>query len=183
MTEQSARVGRFGTAARLFSLVDDLPKDKQLILLKQLLGDRIAVHLCKLVLDLPDEQQSRLLEQMLDFPFGEAAVTTLTLDESETFIRRIPRTSCRLHAVCVLDATTCDGVITDISTVGLFLKVGRSFSAGKPIRISCRLPGLERPLILNGEILRSDPPGMAVRLNSLTPEQEKAILSFIADHP
>jgi len=179
MAEEAARVGRFSTTARLFSLVDELPKDKQLILLKQLLGDRITIHLYKLVLEMPEELQSRLLEQMLDFPFSEAAVTTLTLDENETFIRQMQRTSCRLHAVCVLDATTCDGIITDISTVGLFIKTGRSFSAGKPIRISCRLPGLGRPLILNGEVLRSEPSGIAVRLISLTPEQDQAIRDFI----
>jgi hypothetical protein len=183
MDELTARLEGFSTTARLFSLVDDLPKDQQLILLKQLLGDRITIHLCKLVLDMPEEQQFRLLEQLLDSPFSEAAVTTLMLDENENSIRQMKRTACRLHAVCVLDGTTCEGIITDISTVGMFIKTGRSFGAGKPIRVSCRLPGVERPLIVKGEILRNEPPGIGIRIKGLTDEQEKAILAFIAGHP
>jgi hypothetical protein len=179
MEEMAARLGRFSTTARLFTLVDELPRDKQLILLKQLLGDRITTHLYKLVLEMPDEQQTRLLEQMLDFPFSDAAVTTLTLDDDEALIRQMQRTSCRLRAVCVLDANTFDGIITDISTVGMFIKTERSFPPGKPIRISCRLPGLERPLILNGEILRSEPSGIGIRLKSLPADQDRAIRAFI----
>ncbi|MCU0601311.1 MAG: PilZ domain-containing protein [Desulfobacterales bacterium] len=179
MEEMAARLGRFSTTARLFTLVDELPRDQQLILLKQLLGDRITTHLFKLVLEMPEEQQVRLMEQMLDFPFSDAVVTTLTLDDDDALIRQMQRTSCRLRAVCVLDANTFDGVITDISTFGMFIKTDRSFPAGKPIRISCRLPGRERPLIINGEILRSEPSGIGIRLKSLPADQEKAILAFI----
>jgi hypothetical protein len=116
---------------------------------------------------------------MLDFPFSEAPVTTLTLDDEEALIRQMQRTSCRLRAVCVIDANTFDGVITDISTVGMFVRTDRSYPVGKPIRVSCRLPGLERPLILKGEILRSEPAGIGIRLISLPADQEKAIYSFI----
>jgi len=179
MDEMAARLGPFSTTARLFTLVDELPRDKQLILLKQLLGDRITTHLFKLVLEMPEEQQVRLMEQMLDFPFSEAAVTTLTLDDEEALIRQEQRASCRLRAVCVIDANTFDGIITDISTVGMFIKTERSYPAGKPIRVSCRLPGLERPLILKGEILRSEPAGIGIRLKSLSADQEKAICAFI----
>jgi hypothetical protein len=160
MEEMAARLGRFSTTGRLFTLVDELPRDKQLILLKQLLGDRITTHLFKLVMEMSEEQQTRLLEQMLDFPFSEAMVTTLTLDDDDALIRQMQRTSCRLRAVCVI-------------------KTERSYPPGKPIRISCRLPGLERPLILNGEILRNEPAGIGIRLKSLPADQEKAILAFI----
>jgi hypothetical protein len=61
----------------------------------------------------------------------------------------------------------------------MFIKTERSYPPGKPIRISCRLPGLERPLILNGEILRNEPAGIGIRLKSLPADQEKAILAFI----
>jgi hypothetical protein len=179
MDEIAPRLERFGTMARLFALVDELPRDKQLILLKQLLGDRITTHLYQLVLDLPDEQQQRMLEQLAELPFGETPVTTLNLDDEET-IRQIQRKSCRLRAVCVLDANTFDGVITDISTVGMFIKTERSFPVGKPIRVSCRLPGLEKALILKGVILRIEPSGIGIRLKDLTPDQDKAIRAFIA---
>lgn len=179
MDEMAPRLGRFSTTARLFALVDELPRDKQLILLKQLLGDRITTHLFQLVLDMPEEQQQRMLEQLVEFPFGEGPVTTLNLDEDET-IRQIQRKSCRLRAVCVLDASTFDGIITDISSIGMFIKTERSFPIGKPIRISCRLPGLEKALILRGEILRIEPSGIGIRLKDLTADQDKAIRAFIA---
>ena len=179
MDEMAPRLGRFGTTARLFALVDELPRDKQLILLKQLLGDRITTHLYQLVLDMPEEQQQRMLEQLVELPFGETPVTTLNLDDDET-IRQIQRKSCRLRAVCVLDANTFDGVITDISSVGMFIKTERSFPIGKPIRVSCRLPGLERALILKGDILRIEPSGIGIRLKDLTADQDKAIRAFIA---
>jgi hypothetical protein len=180
MDEMAPPLGRFGTTARLFALVDDLPRDKQLILLKQLLGDRITTHIYQLVLEIPEEQQLRMLEQLLELPFGEAPVTTLNLDEDETLIRQIQRKSCRLRAVCVLDANTFDGIITDISTVGMFIKTERTFPVGRPIRISCRLPGLEKALILKGEILRIESSGIGIRLKDLTADQDKAIRDFIA---
>ena len=181
--EMAPRLGRFSTTARLFALVDEMPRDKQLILLKQLLGDRITTHLYQLVLDMPEEQQQRMLEQLAEFPFGETPVTTLNLDEDETLIRQIQRKSCRLRAVCVLDTSTFDGIITDISTVGMFIKTERSFPIGKPIRVSCRLPDLEKALILKGEILRIEPSGIGIRLKDLTTDQDKAIRAFIASPP
>jgi hypothetical protein len=94
-------------------------------------------------------------------------------------MRQIQRKDCRLRAVCVIDASTFDGTITDISTVGMFIKTERSFPVGKPIRVSCRLPGLERPLILSGDIIRSEPAGIGIRLKNLRIEQERAIHDFI----
>jgi hypothetical protein len=183
MEEFNSNIERFGTMARLFSWVEDLPKDQQLILLKQLLGDRVSVHLYKLVLEMSEDQRQRLYEQLMEFPRDQAPVTTVNLDEEDASIRQIQRKACRLRAVCVLDASTFDGTITDISTVGMFIKTERSFPAGKPIRISCRLPGLERPLILSGEILRSEPTGIGIRLKALPPQQERAIRAFIAARP
>lgn len=179
MDEFGSPLGRFGTTARLFSLVDQLPKDQQLVLLKQLLGDRITRHLYQLVLEMPEERRQRLFEQLMESPPEPAEVTTINLDEDDSPMRQIQRKDCRLRAVCVIDASTFDGTITDISTVGMFIKTERSFPVGKPIRVSCRLPGLERPLILSGDIIRSEPAGIGIRLKNLRIEQERAIHDFI----
>jgi len=179
MDEFGSPLGRFGTTVRLFSLIDQLPRDQQLILFKQLLGERITQHLYKLVLEMTGDQRQRLFEQLMESPPEPTEVTTINLDEDDSPMRQIHRKACHLRAVCVLDAATFDGTITDISTVGMFIKTERSFPAGKPIRISCRLPGLERPLIFSGEIIRSEPTGIGIRLNGLRPEQERAIRAFI----
>lgn len=179
MDEFGSPLDRFGTTVRLFSLVDQLPKDQQLILLKQLLGERITQHLCKLVLEMPEERRQRLFAQLTESPSEPTEITTIHLDEDDSPMRQIQRKGCRLRAVCVLDTITFDGTITDISTFGMFIKTERSFPVGKPIRVSCRLPGLERPLILSGDIIRSEPAGIGIRLKHLRPEQERAIDDFI----
>lgn len=182
MNELDSRpgVGRFGVTARLFHLVDEMPKDKQLILLKQLLGERITSHLCKLIVEMSDDQLQRLCEQLEELPFEDAPVTTINLDEDGATMRQISRTSCQLKAICVADGHTFESVITDISTVGMFIKSPpEAYPAGKPIRVSCRLPGREKALVLNGEVLRSEAAGIAVRLTGLSAEQETAIRQFI----
>jgi hypothetical protein len=179
MEEFGSPLGRFGTTARLFSLVEQLPKDQQLVLLKQLLGERITQHLYKLVLEMPEDRRHRLFQQLMESPSEPAEVTTINLDDDDSPMRQIQRKACRLRAVCVLDASTFDGTITDISAVGMFIRTERSFPVGKPIRVSCRLPGLERPLILSGDIIRSEPAGIGIRLKNLQTEQERAIHDFI----
>lgn len=180
MDDIGPRLGRFGTTARLFTLVSGLPRDQQLILLKGLLGDRIVAHLYKLVLDLSEEEQQLLMDQLLETPSGDLPETTLTIDEDETRIRQVDRTSCRLRAVCVADGVTFEALITDISMVGMFIQADRSLPAGKAVRVGWRLPGVARPLILNAQVQRSEPGGIGLRLQALTPEQESAIRAFIA---
>jgi len=177
-------LGRFGVTARLFHLVDEMPKDQQLILLKQLLGERITSHLCKLIVEMAEDQLQHLCEQLEDLPFEDAPVTTINLDEYGSPIRQISRTSCQLKAICVADGHTFESVITDISAVGMFIKSPPgAYPAGKPIRVSCRLPGRAKALVLNGEVLRSEAAGIAVRLTGVSAEQESAIRYFILNQP
>jgi hypothetical protein len=182
MNELDSRpsLGRFGVTARLFHLVDEMPRDKQLILLKQLLGERITSHLCKLVIGMTDEQIQRLCEQLEDLPFEDAQVTTINLDDDAASMRQISRTSCQLKAICVAEGHTFESVITDISTVGMFIKPPpAACPAGTLIRVSCRLPGRPKALVLNGEVLRNEEAGIAVRLTGVSAEQDSAIRYFI----
>jgi hypothetical protein len=179
MEDIGPRLGRFSTTARLFTLVNELPRDKQLILLKGLLGDRIVTHLYQLVLDLSEPQQQHLMDQLLESPSEELPVTTLTLEDDGTLIRQVNRTACRLRAVCVAEGDTFEAVITDISLVGMFIKTERALPAARAVRISCRLPGAAKPLILDGHVQRSEPTGIGLRLKALTPDQETAIRAFI----
>ena len=64
MIASDPTLGKFGITARLFKLVSDMPKDQQLILLKQLISDRVSDHLYKLIVEMTEEQQIILLEQM-----------------------------------------------------------------------------------------------------------------------
>jgi hypothetical protein len=179
MEDIGPRLGRFSTTARLFTLVNELPRDKQLILLKGLLGDRMVARLYQLVLDLSEQQQQHLMDQLLESPSEELPVTTLTLEDDGTLIRQVNRTACRLRAVCVADGGTFEAVITDISLVGMFIKTERALPAAKAVRISFRLPGAAQPLILDGHVQRNEPTGIGLRLKALRPDQETAIRAFI----
>lgn len=178
--DSRAGLGRFGVTTRLFHLVDEMPKDKQLILLRQLLGERITSHLCKLIVDMTDDELQRLCDQLEELPFEDAPVTTINLEEDGAPMRQISRKACQLKAICVADGHTFESIITDISTVGMFIKSPPAvYPAGKPIRVSCRLPGREKALLLSGEVLRSEAAGIALRLTGLNAEQETAIRQFI----
>ncbi len=174
---------RLDVLARLFARIEELPRERQQLLLKQLLGERLRTRLLQLILDLPEEEKERLLEQWVAPREWEPPSTTLTLNEDEDRIRRIPRSSCRLRAICVVEATTFDGVVTDISPTGMFIQSPRSPAPGTPIRVSVRLPGAERAMILSGTVQRGEDTGFAVRLRGLPPDQEQAIRRFIDETP
>ena len=150
MEDIGPRLGRFSTTARLFTLVNELPRDKQLILLKGLLGDRMVTHLYQLVLDLSEEQQQHLMDQLLESPSdGVARHHPHAGRRTRRPSARSTAPSCRLRAVCAADGGTFEAVITDISLVGMFIKTERALPARpRPVRISCRLPGVDKPLIL-----------------------------------
>ena len=61
MVETAPTMGKFNITVRLFKLVSDMPKDQQLILLKQLAGENVAAHLYKLIVEMTEEQQIILL--------------------------------------------------------------------------------------------------------------------------
>lgn len=183
MDSTESRLGRFAVTAHLFRLVDELPKDKQLILLKQLLGSRISAHLCKMIIEMPEEQRQQLSEHLAAESPENGPVTTLHLDDEAASIRQIFRKSCWLKAICVVAGRTFESMITDISSDGVFIKAAAEYPPGTPIRISCRLPGRDKALVLSGEILRSEPGGIGVRLKGLTADQQEAIRTFIHTRP
>jgi hypothetical protein len=179
MDDGSYPAGRFGVTARLFSLVDEMPRERQLVLLKQLARENVATLLFKLVLEMSDKQRQRLLEQLVDTPIEEAPVVTLDLNDSDAFMRQMPRRACLLKAICVVGRLTFEAQIADLSTVGMFIKTDRSLPAGSSIRLSFRLPDLERALVIEGDVSRSEPDGIGVRIRNLKAGHEKAIRSFI----
>jgi hypothetical protein len=77
MLETDLQLGRYGITARLFKLISDMPKDKKLILLKQLIGDDVTAQLCKLIIEMSEEQQIILLEQLEAMPTFELPERTV----------------------------------------------------------------------------------------------------------
>ena len=89
MKASDPTMGKFGITARLFNLVGEMPKDQQLILLKQLVGDRVTQNLFKQIVDMTEEQQIILLEQIGQSPAEDAPVRTVNIEESDASMREI----------------------------------------------------------------------------------------------
>jgi Tfp pilus assembly protein PilZ len=110
MIETDPQLGTFNITARLLKLVNDMPKDQQLILLKQLIGENVTKHLFKLIVEMSEDQQIILLEQMGEVPAVESPITTVSLEETETSMRENPRKPCLINA---------NYLIQEITTVSL----------------------------------------------------------------
>ena len=57
MPAPSLPASKYDYIARLFDLINTISEEQLLIILKQLLKDKLSTHIFKLVIDLPDEQQ------------------------------------------------------------------------------------------------------------------------------
>lgn len=171
---------RFETTARLLAAIAALPVGARWALLERLLGDRLNGYLMRSVVEMPPDRRQGLLEWLLETPREEDGMATLTLDEEDTLMRRNHRRSCRLKAVAVAGARSFDAEVTDISAVGMFLATDAGKAPGTKIRVSTRLPGAPKPLVLSGVVTRGSPSGMAVKFEGLSPAQAEAIERFVA---
>ena len=82
MMESDPQLGTFSVTARLFKLIYDMPKDQQLILLKQLAGGHVTQHVFKLIVEMSEDQQIILLEQLEGMPAVELPERTVSLEEN-----------------------------------------------------------------------------------------------------
>ena len=98
MLDMDPQLGKYGVTARLFKLINDLSKDKKLILLKQLIGDDVNTQLCKLIIEMSEDQQIILLEQLESMPVVEMPERTVSLEGNDSSMRENPRKPCLINA-------------------------------------------------------------------------------------
>ena len=53
MLDSEPQAGKYAITAKLLGIIHALPKDQQVILLKQLVGERVTKHLFKLIVEEP----------------------------------------------------------------------------------------------------------------------------------
>ena len=53
MNDLDSQIGKYKITARLFNFINDLPRDKQYILYKQLIKGNVTTELFKLIIDMP----------------------------------------------------------------------------------------------------------------------------------
>jgi len=179
MLTADPQAGRYGITARLFSLIGSLPKDQQLILLKQLVGEKVTEHLFKLIVEMTEDQQLILLEQMGHPLESEPPERTVSLEGTEPSMRENPRKSCLINANYRIKGNNFRSYILDISIGGVFIETNERIPAGETIVLNFTLPNLTQPFSMTGKIAWSGPQGFGVKFETLSPPQGKAIKSYV----
>lgn len=179
MMESDPQLGSFNITARLFKLIHDMPKDQQLILLKQLLGEHVTRHLFKLIVEMSEDQQIILLEQMGEAPAVESPITTVSLDETGPTMRENPRKPCLINADYRILDRDFKSYILDIGIGGVFIETDQQLPVGNDMLLKFSLPNHSKPFTLKGEVAWSSPRGFGVKFKDMSAQQEEILKRFV----
>ena len=179
MMDSDPQFGIYSITARLFKLINDMTKDKQLILLKQLIGDNVTTHLFKLIVEMSEDQQIILLEQMGQMPTVDIPETTVRLEETEISMRENPRKPCLINANYKIQDQNFKSYILDISIGGVFIETNEKFPVGQKMMLKFSLPHHPQPFTLSGKIAWSSPRGFGLRFDEVTTQQGDMLKSFV----
>ena len=177
VTETS--LGKFSITARLFNRVGEMPRDQQLILLKQLVGDRVAKYLYKRIVDMTEEQQIILLEQMEKSPQVELPVRTVSIEESDASMRENPRKPCLINANYSIQDRKFKSYILDISIGGVFIETDARFPVGRELLLNFSLPNHPKPFTFSGKIAWSSTKGFGVKFDKVGGLHGEVLKSFV----
>jgi len=81
----------------------------------------------------------------------------------------------------VVDGKNFRDFIKDVGEGGAFITTGQAFDVGKEITVILVLPTLERPLKINGEIVRISEEGIGVKFKKQSQVQEE-MLQILLDN-
>jgi Tfp pilus assembly protein PilZ len=179
MLDTDPQLGKYGVTARLFKLIDDLPKDKKLILLKQLIGDNVSTQLSKLIVEMSEDQQIILLEQLESMPVVEMPERTVSLEGNESSMRENPRKPCLINANYSIQNKDYKSYILDISIGGVFIETNEKFTIGQQIVLNFSLPNTKNPFKLTGTISWGSPRGFGVKFDEIPVQQGEILRSFV----
>lgn len=182
MHDAEPPVGKFGITAKLFSLIHNLPKDHQVILLKQLVGDRVSEHLFKLIVDMSEDQQLLLLEQLGVTLDTEPPEHTVRLEGIEPTMRENPRKPCLINADYRIQGSSFRSYILDISIGGVFIETDRRVPVGETVMLKFNLPTISQPFTLPGTVAWSGPQGFGVKFEMVAAPQGRALKAYV-DEP
>ena len=171
--------GKFGITTRLFRLVGGMPKDQQLILLRQLMGDKVSNHLYKLIVEMTEEQQINLFEQISQSPQMELPVKTVSIEETEASMRENARKPCLIKANYRIQDRDYKSYILDISIGGVFIEADTRFPVGRELLLKFSLPNRPQPITFAGKIVWSTARGFGVKFDNVSMRQSDMLKSFV----
>lgn len=180
MTTSSPQADKFDLTRRLFNLVEDMPSDRQLGLLKQLLDNKVTPHLCKLIVDMTEAQRITLLEQLSDSPLSEKPVKTLNIADADASMRENPRKPCLIKANYSVQDRTYNSYILDISVGGVFIETDAKVPIGKELQLNLTLPNHPLPFTFKGKIAWNNSRGFGLQFEDVSGLHSDALASFVA---
>jgi len=181
MPPSDPQFGNFGITARLFKLISEMPKDQQLALLRQLLGNNVTTHLFKLIVELSEDQQTLMIEQMRERPNLEMPIKTVSLEETGTSMRENERKPCLINANYIIQGRNFRSSILDISIGGVFIETNEKLPVGQNIVLKFSLPNYSKQFMFNGKIAWSGPRGFGVQFDDVTPLQGDILKTYIEE--
>jgi Tfp pilus assembly protein PilZ len=179
MLNSEPQAGKYAITARLLGIIHNLPKDQQVILLKQLVGQRVTKHLFKLIVEMSEDQQLLLLDQLGSPLETEPPERTLSLEGTEPSMRENPRRPCLINADCRIQGNRFRSYILDISIGGVFIETSERVPVGETILLNFTLPAFSRPVALPGKIAWSGPQGFGVKFEAMPPPESRAIKDYV----
>ena len=171
--------GKFGITTQLFKLADDLPKNKQLGLLRQLIGDRISKHLYKVIVEMTEAQQTVLLEHINQSPEIALPAPTVGTDETDASMRENTRKPCLIKASYKIQDQKFKSYLLDISIGGVFIEADTRFPVGRQLLLKFSLPNCPQPITFAGQIIWSSARGFGVKFDNVSELQGDIIKSFV----
>jgi len=171
--------GKFGITMRLFRLVGNMPEEQQLILLRQLLGDKVSNHLYKLIVEMTEEQQIILFEQLSQSPQMELPIKTVSLEETEASMRESARRPCLIKANYRIQDRDFKSYILDISIGGVFIEADTIFPLGRDMLLKFSLPNRPQPITFAGKIVWSTARGFGAKFDKVSVLQNDMLKSFV----
>jgi hypothetical protein len=179
MLNSEPQAGKYAITVRLLGLIHNLPKDQQVILLKQLVGERVTQHLFKLIVEMSEDQQLLLLDQLGSPLEAEPPERTLSLEETEPSMRENPRRPCLINADCRIKGNSFRSYILDISIGGVFIETSERVPVGETILLNFTLPTFSNSVALPGKIAWSGPQGFGVKFEVIPPPEDRAIKDYV----
>jgi hypothetical protein len=164
------------TNGKLAQIIENLPEERQLVLLKQLLKDNLTTALLGIIRKMTEHEKLTLLAQL-----QPVAAEADGLEETEITLRSFSRKSCMLRIDYTIEGRNFEGFILDISPAGAFIESGEAFKAGRQIQLTFSVPTHPEQMTISGEILWKGLLGMGIKFLDISREQIESIAAFMKE--
>jgi len=124
-----------------------------------------TARLITLVTNMSEEEQKSLLKELE----GKNLKKT----------RKHPRKSFTISVDYVAQDRVYRDMIQSISASGLFIETRKPFLVGQEIRLVLTLPGYDRPIKLNCQVVRTNQQGVGVTFKQVTPYMEELLKKIV----